>query len=153
MERSKCIVCCLSLPRTAKRRILSSPATKHVIPILNEFIERNYPGVSERLVADGLLLCMPCFRALEAILKIYYYNRSPFIKHAMHQKQKEGDSIIDISRCPLEDSRTRPVPARRLSQLSLAASGDCYNQELRWLFVRLKLYRYPKKKPSLTILM
>ena len=70
MERTKCIVCCLSLPRTAKRRILSSPATKHVIPILNEFIERNYPGVSERLVADGLLLCMPCFRTLEGILKI-----------------------------------------------------------------------------------
>ena len=68
--RSVSIVCCLSLPRTAKRRILSSPATKHVIPILNEFIERNYPGVSERLVAEGLLLCMPCFRALEGILKI-----------------------------------------------------------------------------------
>ena len=45
----KCIVCCLSLPRTTKRRTLSSPATKHIIPMFNEFVEANYPAFRKDL--------------------------------------------------------------------------------------------------------
>ena len=46
----------------------------NVIPIFNVFVERNYPGVSKRLVTDGLLLCMPCFRTLKGVrlyLQVY----------------------------------------------------------------------------------
>ena len=78
--------CSISLPRTAKRRILSSASTKHFISVFKEIIDRRYPGVSQTLATEGSLLCILCFRRLEGILKL---------RHQLSEKEKIVEDSLD----------------------------------------------------------
>ena len=68
---AKYVGCSLSLPSTAKRRLLlSDRITKDIVDVFSEIVYRKYPSARETLVTERSLLCQPCFRRLEGILKL-----------------------------------------------------------------------------------
>ena len=68
---AKCIGCSLSLPSTARRRLLLSDRTTDMVDVFSEIVCRKYPSARrETLVTERSLLCQPCFRRLEGILKL-----------------------------------------------------------------------------------
>ena len=68
---AKCVGCSLSLPSTAKRRLLfSDRTTKDIVDVFSKIVYRKHPSARETLMTERSLLCQPCFRRLEGILKL-----------------------------------------------------------------------------------
>lgn len=68
----KCLGCSQLLADVSNRRKLGSRATKQVVLVFKDLVERKYPGfrLETRLEGDDSYLCVPCFRRLEGVMRL-----------------------------------------------------------------------------------
>ena len=68
----KCLGCLQFITDISKQRKLGSRATKQVIPVFKDLLERKYPGfqLETRLEGDDSYLCVPCFQRLEGVMRL-----------------------------------------------------------------------------------
>ena len=113
----KCRGCSLPSPHVAKRRKLSSPATKHVIPVLTEIAERMNPGVTATLVVAGSFICVLCFRRLEGVIKLRHQLAEREKKIADYLEKVLFHSLLSPgldSEVPVSSAVCSPPPAAQV---------------------------------------
>ena len=70
-----CICCHCAVPRSDARRRVGGTATKHLIPVIREFVSAMFPGSEDAILplgtseASSVFVCRPCFQRFEKLLR------------------------------------------------------------------------------------
>ena len=127
----KCGVCLLSVPKSDRRRNLSSASSKHVCVELKDFMRRKWPQVMLNSAQERVLysfVCMQCFRNLEKLQK-WRENvqdmESKLVENLRrlvesNEAEETAGSGCMLSTTPRRSKRQRkedsaPIPAKRRS--------------------------------------
>ena len=94
----KCLGCSQYIPHGSNRRKLGSHATKQVIPVFKNLVERTYPGfrLQTRLEGEESYLCVPCFRRLEGVTRLRRQFADKEIQVVEHMATSVAGGILTL---------------------------------------------------------
>ena len=108
----RCSVCSATITSSRARRKLGSQATRRIIPFMQGLLSRRFPG-SEMVVQESTsYICQPCFRRLQAVIKMRCQLVERECKIMDDLERCVSCGVISLSESETATSSTLGTPTR-----------------------------------------